>query len=344
MRHFFFSLVFSVILFSGWLLVGADLFSEEGLLSSEGSQSAGRVSGEEVSLPIGEYPVFRERRDVTAEFRPVRREGPGRFAVPTAHSAVLLDVATGMSLYEQDADERRAIASITKLFTAMIVVERVDNLEEAVIIDEEIVYSEGTRVGCPRTGYCIGERLHVGERISVRNLLRAALMNSCNDAALALAKHVGGTKEGFTAIMNERAKGLGLENSHFCTPSGLELDDPVAESGCYSSARDIAKVAAYALRYDEIWEIMRTSKTDISSVDGKYVHEIFNTNELLGQYPNLVGTKTGFTPRAGYSLLAVAGDPERGKHRIVAVVLDDYYRWQSIQDMFSWGFSAYEWL
>lgn len=341
MRHFFYSLAFSSILFLGWMLVGADLFSDDGFFAPEAGRFAGRVAGE---TEVRSCPVIEERRDVSSDFRPVKRDGTGRFAVPTAHSAIIMDAATELPLFEQDADERRAIASITKLFTAMIVVERVDDLDESVTIDEEVIYSEGTRVGCPRTGYCTSTRLQLGEQISVRSLLHAALMNSANDAALALAKHVGGSKEGFVAIMNERAKGLGLGNSHFCTPSGLELDDPVAESQCYSTARDIAKIAAYALRYDDIWEIMRTPKTEISSVDGRYEHEIFNTNELLGQYPNLVGTKTGFTPRAGYSLLAVAGDPRQGKHRIIAVVLDDYYRWQSIQEMFAWSFSAYEWL
>lgn len=340
MRHFLYSLAFSSILFLGWMLVGADLFSIGGFFAPE-ERFTGRVAGETENK---EPPIIEERRDVSSEFRPVKREGMGRFAVPTAHSAIIMDAATEMPLFEQDADERRAVASITKLMTAMIVVERVDDLDEPVTIDEEVVYSEGTRIGCPRTGYCNGNRLRVGEEISVRNLLRAALMNSANDAALALAKHVGGTKEGFVAIMNERAKGLGLENSRFCTPSGLELDDPGAEANCYSSARDMAKIAAYALRYDDIWKILRTEKTYVYSADGRYEYEIFNTNQLLGQYPNLLGAKTGFTPRAGYSLLAVASDPIFGKHRIVAVVLDDYYRWQSIQTMFSWGFSAYEWL
>lgn len=330
----------SVFLFAAWILAGADLFAEGGMLDPGQDRFEGRVAGESVAL---EEPVVEERRDLASDYRPIRSNWTGNYAVPTAHSAIIMDAATGIPLFEQNADERRAIASITKLFTAMIVVERVKDLDEPATIDEEIIYSEGTRVGCPRTGYCIGTRLQLGEKISVRSLLHAALMNSANDAALALAKHVGGTKQGFVDIMNRRAAELGMEHSHFCTPSGLELDDPVAEEGCYSSARDMAKVAAYALRYDELWEIMRTPKTHVYSEDGKYAHEIFNTNELLGQYPNLVGTKTGFTPRAGYSLLAVAGDPAEGEHRLIAIVLDDYYRWQSIQQMFSWGFSAYEW-
>ena len=104
----------------------------------------------------------------------------------------------------------------------------------------------------------------------------------------------------------------------------------------------MALVAAHALKYDVLWNTMRLEKTFIASFDGKYSHEIFNTDELLGQLPNLIGTKTGFTPLAGYSLLAVATDNSQN-HRVVAVLLDDPYRWQSIRSMFDWSFQAFDW-
>jgi serine-type D-Ala-D-Ala carboxypeptidase (penicillin-binding protein 5/6) len=323
----------AMILFSG-----NTVFAGISLFSGPDERFQERVAGVSVGI---DGPIIEEQRSIASEFRPIRRDDAGIFAVPTAHAAILLDAATEIPLYEKDADERRSIASITKLFTAMIVVEETGNLGELVTIDEETVYAEGTRVGCPRSGYCPGVRLQIGERIAVQELLKAALMNSANDAAIALAKHVSGSQERFAEKMNARAKELGLTNSHFCTPSGLELDG--YEEECYSTARDIAKIAIAALEYDILWRIMLLEKTNIVSADGKYVHEIFNTNELLGQYPTLVGTKTGFTPRAGYSLLAVAEDPYEEKHRLIAVVLDDTYRWRSIQNMFSWGFDAFEW-
>lgn len=335
-------LIATVVAVFGGVMVyragGSALSEGFSVFERNGSDRLGRVAGD---FSFHEDPVLSAESATLTEFLPIRKDDFGNFAVPTAHAAIILDAATEVPLFEQNADERRSIASITKLFTAMIVVEHVSDLDEPATVDEEAVYIEGTKVGCPRSGYCIGERLHVGEQVSVRNLLKAALMNSANDSAIVLAKHVAGSQEGFATLMNDRAKELGLTNSHFCTPSGLELDE--REEECYSSARDIAKVAAYALRYDVLWEIMRTEKTDIVSVDGRYSHEIFNTNELLGQYDNLVGTKTGFTPRAGRSLLAVAADPITGKHRIIAVVLDDLYRWQSVKSMFSWGFSSFRW-
>ncbi len=285
-------------------------------------------------------PVVAESRQLATSYQPQLKEYSPRLNIVTAHASIIMDAESGQVLYERNAHERRQIASLTKLFTATIVMERVKDLDELVTIDEEAVYAEGTRVGCPRSGFCNGVRLKPGEQMSVRNLLKAALMNSANDAAIALGKHIGKTQDGFAKIMNERGKELGLENSNFCTPSGLEPDG--REHECYSSAADIAKVAVHALEYPEIWEIMRYEKQFIPSADGKYQHEIFNTDELLGQFPNLIGTKTGFTPLAGYSLLAVATD-YTANHKVVAVVLDDQSRWQSIRSMFDWSFQAFDW-
>ncbi|MEK7181783.1 MAG: serine hydrolase, partial [Patescibacteria group bacterium] len=238
-----------------------------------------------VEKPVTERePFIAESRELAAGFQPILRPAAPSFYVPTAHASIILDADSGDVLYEQNAHEKRQIASLTKLFTATIAVERIKNLDELVTIDEESVYVPGTRIGCPRSGFCNGERLKEGEQVRARDLLKAALMNSANDAATALGKHMGGTQEGFADIMNARAKELGLENSHFCTPSGLEPDGREAE--CYSSAYDVAKITSEALKHKELWDIMRIEKEIIYSADGKYAHEIFNTDQLLGQLPN----------------------------------------------------------
>jgi D-alanyl-D-alanine carboxypeptidase len=285
-------------------------------------------------------PVSFESKASATQILPYKKPSVSDLHVVGAHAAVVLDADSGMVLHEYASHDQRQIASLTKLMTTMIAVERIKNLDEAVTIPEEAVYTEGTKVGCPRSGYCVGNRLKVGEQVSVRNLLKAALMNSANDAAISLGMHMGGTQAGFADIMNKRAAELGLKNTHFCTPSGLEIDGH--ESECYSSAYDIARIATNALKYDVLWETMRMPNTTIISIDGKQSHDIFNTDTLLNQYPNLLGTKTGFTPLAGYSLLAVATDATT-KHRVVSVVLDDSQRWQDIQQMFSWAFSSFVW-
>ncbi len=291
--------------------------------------------------PVVSVPFIAENRGASTVFQPHRRDFAPRLSVPTAHASVILDAATGQELYGQNQHVRRQVASLTKLFTSLLVVERVKDLDEIVVIDAEAVYAPGTRVGCPRSGFCNGVRLQVGEKISVRNLLQATLMNSANDAAIALSKHIGGSQAGFVEMMNARADELGLTNTHFCTASGLEIDGE--EARCYSTAADMARIAAVALDHKILWDMMQMEKTFISSQDGTLIHEIFNTDQLLGSMPNLVGTKTGFTPLAGYSLLAVATHPN-GEHPVIAVVLNDPYRWDSIRSMFSWSFQAYDWI
>lgn len=274
-------------------------------------------------------------------FQPVKKETASNLAIPNAHSSLIMDVDTKKVLYEGDGNERRQIASLTKMMTATLIMEKISNLDEEVIIDDEAVYSEGTRIGCPRSGYCISQRLKVGEKISVLSLLKAMLMNSANDAAIALSKHISGSEEEFVKLMNKKADELGLKDSNFCTSSGLEPEGREAE--CYSSAHDIAYIAAYSMKYDLIWDIMRLpTNTVITSSDGACSHTILNTDIVMNEITNCIGGKTGFTPLAGRSLLLAAADPT-GKHKIIAVLLDDPYRWQDIKTMVSWVFESYEW-
>ena len=342
MRHFFvFIIAISIAYYvvierdGAFLTHGAKIM---GFFSQEESRFAGVEGGILAQALV--LPLVKENRELATEFQPLLKPTASRLAIPTAHASVIMDVDSGEVLYAANADQERQIASLTKLFTATIVMDRIPDLDALVTIDEEAVYAPGTRIGCPRSGFCTGIRLKVGEQVAARDLLKAALMNSANDAAIALAKHIGGSQEGFAQIMNERGEELGLEHSHFCTPSGLEPDG--REHECYSSALDVARIASHAMKYPELWEMMRVEKTFISSHDGKYSHEIFNTDKLLGQLPNLIGTKTGFTPLAGYSLLAVSSDHSQN-HKVVAVVLDDSSRWQSVQSMFDWSFTSFDW-
>lgn len=274
-------------------------------------------------------------------YQPVRKEGIGDFFVPNAHAALILDAESGTILHYQDGKERRQIASLTKLMTAVLVMERVKNLDELVTIDEDSIYVDGTKVGCPRSGYCTSQRLKIGEKISARNLLKAMLMNSANDSATALGKHIGGSVDEFVGLMNQRAKEMGLGDTNFCTPSGLET--PGKEETCYSSAYDIARIASQALKYEEIWEIFKLpSNTIVASADGEIEHTLLNTDMILDEMPNMLGGKTGFTPMAGYSLL-IATQDETKKHTIINVLLDDPYRWNDIKKMTDWAFSSHNW-
>ena len=321
------------------------LLMQEGLsggkqVQAEGAQSIqGIVKGTETKRAKTKPQAVEEPK-----YQPIRKEGAKDLVLPDAHASVVIDADTGTVLQYKNDRQQRQIASLTKIMTAVLAVEKIKNLDEEVTIDEEAVYTAGTKIGCPCSGRCNSQRLQIGEKISARNLLKAALLNSANDAAIALGKHISGSQDDFAELMNKKAKSLGLTDTHFCTPSGLEPDGKEAE--CYSSAHDIAKIAAYSLRYDEIWKVFKLLSSEepitIKSADGKIEHTVLNTLSNLNQIQNTVGGKTGFTPLAGYSLLSVIKDPSE-KHKIVAVVLDDVTRWQDIKDMAEWTFNSYTW-
>lgn len=295
---------------------------------------------EGVGINEGEK-ILNQRPLPIAAYKPMRKNGIPDLVVPNAHSSLILDVDSGTVLHYNNGRERRPIASLTKLMTAVVVVENEQDLDRVVTLGEEIWNIDGTKVGCPRSGYCISNRLYNGEKITIRNLLKATLMNSANDAATALAHHVGGSQETFVQMMNDKAKEIGLKDTNFCTPSGLEPDG--REHECYSTAYDISRVAAYSMKHEEIWEIFRIqSPHTIYSADNTYSHEILNTDLLLGQVPQGLGGKTGFTPLAGHSLLFAAYD-ESLKHRVVAVVLNNPYRWQDVPKMLQWAFNSHNW-
>lgn len=302
----------------------------------------GLVKGVEIQKQA-EEPQTKAQAVDSPQYQPERKSGVDDLVIPNAHASVVIDGDTGTILHYNEGRTHRQIASLTKIMTAVLVMENIENLDEEVVIDEEAVYAEGTKIGCPRSGYCISPRLKIGEKISARSLLQAMLMNSANDAAIALAKHISGTQEDFAVLMNKKAKNLGLIDTNFCTSSGLDLDDEAAAASCFSSAYDIARIAAYSLRFDTIWKISRQpNNTVIASADGKIEHIILQTDQLLDQIPNIIGAKTGFTPLAGYSLLMIVADPT-SKHRIVTVLLDDPNRWQDIRSAINWTFSSYSW-
>ncbi len=255
----------------------------------------------------------------------------------SASSSVVIDVDSGTILYYKEGRLQTSIASLTKLMTAIVVMENVKNLDEEVIISQEETLVDGTKVGCPSSVYCVDERLHKGEKITVKSLLMAMLLNSANDAAVALGDHVAGSQKEFAKLMNKKAENLNLSDSKFCNPSGLD------EENCHSSAYDLARITAYSMKYDLIWKIFKLPEAEIESSDGKYIHHLKNTDLLLGQIPNCLGGKTGFTYNAGKSLMMAAADPQTGAHKIIAVVLNDDDRWDDMAKLINWTFENYEW-
>ena len=246
---------------------------------------------------------------------------------PDAEAWALMDLDSGMYLAGDNPDEQLPIGSTTKIMSALVV------LEEGVDPDEEVTISKDAESYVGNTYSNVG--LIAGERLTVRDLLTAALVPSGTDAVYALAEHVGnGSVDNFVEKMNDQASSMGLQNTHFDTPAGL--DTP----GNYSSARDLAAITQAALKYPLFAEIVDTKDATISTQNRQI--EIHNTNQLLSTYPKATGVKTGTTPEAGANLVASAAD---GDESYIAVVLDDGEdpaRFQDARSILEYGFDRYE--
>ncbi len=266
-----------------------------------------------------------------------------RLALPSAHAAAVIDAGSGVLLFEQNAHERRQIASLTKLFTAYIVRSSGVAMDAPVTIRPDALIAEGSRVGCKSTTVCTGTRLVSGEVLTVQDLLTAMLVSSANDAAVALAQYISGSSEAFVRLMNIRAREAGLTDTRFCSPNGLETDHPQQE--CFSTAADMARIGVLALNDRFIWSRLNTRQATIVSVDGRYTHELIATNELAQSdaVPGMLGAKTGYTSRAGKSLILAAAHPDDATRRIVAVLLGDPRRWEDIRLLVPWIYRAYRW-
>ena len=215
------------------------------------------------------------------------------------------------------------MASLTKLMTAIIVLENF-NLDEVIRVPAVAIKREGSR----------GE-LRPSEEITVRSLLDMMLIDSSNDAAIALAdKNLN-----FVSLMNKKAKKMGLKNTHFTNPDGLDEDNN------YSTAFDIAKIFSYlANNYPAVFNILKTENMVVYSADGKIAHRLKNTNALLGAISEVKAGKTGYTDKAGGSLALLVSDLHFGdKNNIITVVLGSSNRFGESEKLIQWLKEAYIW-
>ena len=244
---------------------------------------------------------------------PVLTQAAPQFA---ARQYALYDTESQTFIASSDADTPVPLASTTKIMTTLLAIES-GNLTDVVTVNQQAAYQIGSTAG-----------LRPNEQLTVKNLLYGALLNSGNDAAYALAGYLGQKVGGdevsdwnseikrTVALMNQKATDLGLASLHYEEPSGLN-------SANVGSAKDLAKLAAYALDNDTFRTIASTPTYTIASTDGSISHNLTNSNRLVGEwaYQGAIGVKTGYTPEAGHNLVGAA---ERDGHRLVAVVLNTY--------------------
>ena len=215
-----------------------------------------------------------------------------------ARRYVIYDRLSGRCIYGKDENKQTAMASTTKIMTAIIVVENC-NMTDTVTITSKAAGTGGSRLG-----------LHTGDKITVKDLLYGLMLRSGNDAAVALAIHTSGSVEEFAKLMNNKATELGLMNTHFVTPHGLD------NSEHYTTAYELAILTDYALKNETIAKVVNTKSTTIS-INGNSM-QINNTNELLGNVDGVYGVKTGFTNNAGRCLVTSV---KRGDMDLIIVVL-----------------------
>lgn len=245
-----------------------------------------------------------------------------------APSAVLMDAATGTVLYETNAHERLAPASVTKVMTLLLVMEALDagqiGWEDTVITSEAAAGKGGSQV-----------YLEVGEKMSMDEMLKSVVVSSANDCATALAEHVAGSEAAFVEKMNARAAELGMEDTHFANCTGL--DDAADASEHYSSAYDIAVMSRELLKHDEIRKYTTIWMDTVRG--GKF--GLSNTNKLVRFYDGTTGLKTGYTSSAGHCLAASAA---RDGIELIAVVLhcaSSTDRFRSAKALLDYGFANY---
>lgn len=237
-----------------------------------------------------------------------------------ARAAALIDVESGRLLYSSRGDEPMLIASLTKIMTAIVAIENGD-LASKVKVGKNAFAKEGSSL-----------YLKQGEEMLLEDMLYGLMLRSGNDAATAIAEHVGGSEQGFVYLMNAKAEELGLKNTHFANPHGLDAE------GHYSSANDLAVLTAYALHNPVFKEIVGTQEKTADNPYEKWDYKWANKNKMLRMYEGADGVKTGYTKKA---LRCLVSSATRGGQQLVAVTLNDGNDWNDHAALLNFGFNHY---
>lgn len=239
----------------------------------------------------------------------------------SARAAIIMDVNSGRILYSKNMDEKLPMASTTKIMTTLVAIES-GRLEEYVTVSRHASYTGGSSI-----------YLREGERHSVKDLLYAIMLRSGNDAAVAVAEHIGGSIEGFADMMNRKAQEIGAVNTQFANPHGLDA------AGHYTTAHDLALITAHALKNPLFADIVSSKKKTIEGPPNEnWDRVMINKNKMLWQFDGGDGVKTGYTKNAGRCLVSSA---TRNGMQLVCVVLNCGSMWNDSSALLEYGFKNY---
>lgn len=262
----------------------------------------------------------------------IKESGPSRdklipnlnIAAQSAISIFINNDGQEVTLFEKERDKRLPIASLTKLMSAKIILENYN--------PNQIIAISQRAANLPGNG---AKKIRAGQTFRAIDLLYPALMESNNTAVYALAESMG--KEEFVELMNSEAKNLGMENTRFLNPTGLD------ENGQHSTAQDLAELTKKLLGDNSfIWKILSLPETRLYSSQGELVHTVTSTNELLGKIPSIIGGKTGETPAAGGCLILVLKAP-KGQGFLINIILNSQDRFGEMEKLINWDKNAYNW-
>lgn len=258
---------------------------------------------------------------LTAPFSGSTARAEGEVAT-SARAHILLEATTGRVMSAHNEAEKLPMASTTKIMTCLLACER-GRMEDVVTVGPESVGLDGTSV-----------YLRENETITLKELCLGLMLSSGNDAAMAIAVHLGGSQEGFAALMNERARQIGAFDTNFVTPNGLPAE------GHYTTAHDLALIAAEAMQNELFCEIVGTQTMTLEGDEDSPTRYLRSKNKILYNYEGGNGVKTGYTKAAGKCLVAGA---KRGGMQLIAVVLNDYDMFADCMRLLDYGFENYEW-
>ncbi|HKO30547.1 MAG TPA: D-alanyl-D-alanine carboxypeptidase family protein [Nitrospiraceae bacterium] len=292
----------SVLVRAAGVVIGLLVISAEALTPSSATAKS-----------IAAHPAQVQTAIVPHQFPPWR--------VAPAHGILLKELKSGRVLYEHDAGKRMSPASLTKIMSALVILER-GNLDDLVTISPNAARAHKMHL-----------RVKAGQVFRLEDLLKAMLIMSANDACLAAVEHVGGDEAQFVTFMNDKAAALGLEDTHFRNGCGFDNPDH------YSTAEDLAALSVIALDQPIFRQLVREERTIITPVRGHRVYVLHNTNRLLGRIPGVEGIKTGFTSKAGRCLIAKVS--QNGSD-LLLVILNSKRRWNTATHLINYGLQAAE--
>ena len=241
-----------------------------------------------------------------------------------AKAAVVYDFQADRNLFQKNINQKLPVASLTKIMTAVVAWEHLNPNEDVTVRPSAVKVDQEK------------QDLHSQETISVSNLMQLMLIKSSNDAAYALRDHAKIRNIDLVAAMNEKAAELGMINTRFTDPAGLDDE-------AYSTAADMVKLVRYALRYSAIWNFSREQTAVIVSADGEFSREIKSTNQLLGVLSDIVGGKTGYTDRALGCMILVVAAPNDSSDKIISIILGSRERFTDMKKLVDWARIAYRW-